>query len=85
MSVFALVKSLKDFTVGGNAHVDVAMSLHRVTAIVLLVASIFSTAKQFFGDPINCLADNFDHEGALAFFETYCWFHGTVTVVDSYR
>lgn len=49
---------------------------YQYTFALLCLASLLQTAKQYFGDPIDCIV-----EGVPAsVFKTYCWIHGTFTL-----
>jgi len=49
---------------------------YQYTFAVLCIASLLQTAKQYFGDPIDCIVDGVP--GSV--FKTYCWIHGTFTL-----
>jgi len=49
---------------------------YQVTFGLLCLASLLQTAKQYFGDPIDCIVDGVP--GSV--FKTYCWIHGTFTL-----
>jgi len=49
---------------------------YQYTFAILCIASLLTTAKQYFGDPIDCIVDGVP--GSV--FETYCWIHGTFTL-----
>lgn len=49
---------------------------YQYTFGILCIASILTTAKQYFGDPIDCIVDGVP--GSV--FKTYCWIHGTFTL-----
>jgi len=54
-----------------------AFKLHyRGTFVVLLVCMMLVSARQFIGDPINCIADGVPG-GTL---DLYCWIHSTFSV-----
>jgi len=49
---------------------------YKATVIILVLSSIMLTAKQYFGDPIECFV-----QGVPAgIVDTYCWVHGTYTM-----
>ena len=49
---------------------------YQFTFGLLCLASLLQTAKQYFGDPIDCIVDGVP--GSV--FKTYCWIHGTFTL-----
>jgi len=49
---------------------------YQYTFAILCLASLLTTGKQFFGDPIDCIVDGVP--GSV--FKTYCWIHGTFTL-----
>jgi len=49
---------------------------YQYTFAILCIASLLTTAKQYFGDPIDCIVDGVP--GGV--FKTYCWIHGTFTL-----
>ena len=48
----------------------------QVTFGLLCLASLLQTAKQYFGDPIDCIVDGVPS----SVFKAYCWIHGTFTL-----
>jgi len=55
-----------------------AFTIHyRLTAITLLLMSLFITCQQFFGDPINCIKTN---DIAIKIINNFCWIQGTFTL-----
>lgn len=57
---------------------------YRHTIVLLLIFSISITAKQHFGDPIDCIGDKeaFKPTGIL---DTYCWITTTYSNPDDWR
>merc|ERR1712212_331922 len=49
---------------------------YKVTVILLVVFSAMVTAKQYFGDPIECFVQGVPAKTV----STYCWVHGTYTL-----
>jgi len=49
---------------------------YQYTFAILCMASLLQTAKQYFGDPIDCIVEGVP--GSV--FKTYCWIHGTFTL-----
>lgn len=55
---------------------------YRVTVTGLVAASLLITARQYFGEPINCL----EKEGIPpTVLDTYCWLHGTYSSEAAWR
>lgn len=56
---------------------------YKVTAILLVVFSVLLSAKQYLGDPIDCVMHGVgDKEAKL--YDTYCWIHSTFSVVNAF-
>ena len=45
----------------------------QATFVILLTASTLVTAKQYIGDPIDCIVEDVP-QGVM---DTYCWIHST--------
>ena len=52
---------------------------YQYTSAFLLVASLFTTSKQYFGDSIDCNIDITDGV-SKSMFKTFCWIQGTFTL-----
>ncbi|XP_075149432.1 innexin inx5-like [Haematobia irritans] len=53
---------------------DLIFTLHsKCTVVILLTCTILLSAKQYFGEPINCISD----EKQLDYVNSYCWTMGT--------
>ncbi|CAH1730953.1 innexin inx2-like [Aphis gossypii] len=50
---------------------------YKATVIMLVGFSLIVTARQYVGEPINCLVDGVPNK----IMESYCWIHSTFTVV----
>jgi len=79
MSVVSSLGDLKKFVkVKSRANVSsLIFDLHRFTASLLIVSSILTTSRQYFGDPIHC------HVGGhipLNVFQSYCFMTATYTL-----
>jgi len=79
MSVVSSLGDLKKFVkVKSRANVSsLIFDLHRLTASLLIVSSILTTSRQYFGDPIHC------HVGGhipLNVFQSYCFMTATYTL-----
>jgi hypothetical protein len=55
---------------------------HKLTVAILIGASLLVTSRQYFGDPIDCISRDDIPPNLL---DTYCWIHGTFSVVDSWN
>lgn len=49
-----------------------------MTFVILLGCSLVVTARQYIGDPIDCIVDEFRSN----IMDTYCWFHSTFTLTN---
>jgi len=49
---------------------------YKATVMVLVMASVLVTSRQYIGDPIDCLVDGVP--GGIM--DTYCWIHGTFSI-----
>jgi len=49
---------------------------YKATFVILLTASTLVTAKQYIGDPIDCIVEDVP-QGVM---DTYCWIHSTFSV-----
>ena len=69
---------LKGFLKLDGVWIDnVVFRLHyKATVIVFVAASLMITAKQYFGDPIDCMVDGVP--GGIM--DTYCWIHSTYSI-----
>ncbi|XP_055913506.1 innexin inx5-like [Eupeodes corollae] len=76
-AILPLTKYLKPKSV--NIY-DFAFVLHcKVTVFILLTSTILVSARQFFGQPIECMAD----EKNLEYVNLFCWTMGTFILTDS--
>lgn len=77
MSLELWVPIIKEFVTPGVVIDNVCFKLHYKVAMPLLLAcSMLVTARQYFGDPINCIADAIP----LHVVDSYCWAHSTFTI-----
>merc|ERR1712226_1635455 len=53
---------------------------YKATFVILLTASIIVTAKQYVGDPIDCIVGDGVPDNLM---DTYCWIHSTFTVTSA--
>ncbi|XP_042891032.1 innexin inx2-like [Penaeus japonicus] len=49
---------------------------YKVTMIILVTFSLLVTSRQYFGDPISCIGDDFETEAI----DVYCWIQSTFTI-----
>lgn len=49
---------------------------YKVTAIILVTASLLVTSKQYIGDPIDCIVDGVPQK----MMDTFCWIHSTFSI-----
>ncbi|XP_023320356.1 innexin inx2 isoform X1 [Eurytemora carolleeae] len=84
MSVLALFGAVKNLLSPKCKSADISTSAFKVsrwTGIVLLIFSILTTSKQFFGEPILCNPTKIPTN----MFSAYCFMTGTITQVDGER
>lgn len=75
-AILPLTKYLKSKSV--NIY-DFAFALHcKVTVVILLTFTILVSARQFFGQPIECMAD----EKNLEYVNLFCWTLGSFILTD---
>lgn len=81
-----LFSGLKSFLKASTTTTDNSIfRLHyRATSLVLVAFSILVTARQYIGDPIDCMSDKIPNlpDGML---DTYCWVHATFSLPDSWQ
>ncbi|KYM89301.1 Innexin inx7 [Atta colombica] len=81
LAAFSVLKDHVKFKVNQNsiATDNIIFRLHyRITFLLLLVASILVTSRQFIGEHIRCIADSGVPSQVI---ETFCFFMSTYTVV----
>ncbi len=73
-----LFKSIQDFLKLDHVWIDnVVFRLHyKATVVVFVTVSLLVTAKQYFGDPIDCMVDGVPPNTM----DTYCWIHSTFSI-----
>lgn len=78
LGLFASVKVLVKLD---SIHIDnFVFRLHyKATGIILIVFSLLVTARQYIGDPIDCLVNS---DIPANIMDTYCWIHSTFTIPD---
>ncbi|XP_025202816.1 innexin inx2-like [Melanaphis sacchari] len=75
ISIFEAVRDLLKLDVVCTDN-NVFRLHYKATVILLVTFSLIVTARQFVGDPINCLVDGVPYH----IMEPYCWMHSTFTV-----
>lgn len=76
-AILPLTKYLKSKSV--NIY-DFAFTLHcKVTVVILLTFTVLVSARQFFGQPIECMGD----EKNIEYVNLFCWTLGTFIVTDA--
>jgi len=80
MSILALFEPIKKLLKLEKVAIDnVVFRLHyKVTVATFLMFTVLITAKQFFGDPINCHVETLP----ASIVNVYCWVHGTFTIPE---
>jgi len=51
---------------------------YKVTVMIMTVATVLNGARQYVGDPIDCMAEGVP--GGIL--DTYCWIHGTFSIPE---
>ncbi|RWS02486.1 innexin inx2-like protein [Dinothrombium tinctorium] len=79
-----LFGSLKSFIKPQACIIDnQVFRLHYKFSVVILIAfSVMVTARQYFGDPIDCISKDDIPSNLL---DTYCWIHTTFSLEDAWR
>jgi len=76
-SLFDPLKKL--LNLGKTVTDNYAFRLHyKITVTIFMLFTILVTAKQFFGDPINCLVEGVPDK----IVNVYCWVTGTFTIPE---
>lgn len=79
-----IISPLKNFIKMPNSTIDNnVFKLHyRVSCMILFLCSVLVTARQYFGDPIDCISND-DVPNELL--DTFCWVHTTFSVVTAWN
>ncbi|RWS23996.1 innexin-like protein [Leptotrombidium deliense] len=79
-----LFDSLKAFVKQPSCIIDNQLfRLHyKFTVLILVAFSIMVTARQYFGDPIDCISRDDVPNNLL---DTFCWIHTTFSLEDSWK
>ncbi|GFU17352.1 innexin inx2 [Nephila pilipes] len=83
MDLFSNLKSF--FKTSGTIIDNNVFRLHyKVTSILLVAFSILVTARQYIGDPIDCITSQ--EKGIPEnMLDTFCWVHSTFSLPDSWE
>lgn len=79
-----IISPFKSFIKMPNCTIDNnVFKLHyRVSCLILFMCSVLVTARQYFGDPIDCISgDDVPNE----LLDTFCWVHTTFSIVTSFN
>lgn len=79
-----IIGPLKSFIKMPSCTIDnnVFKMHYRVSCMILFMCSVLVTARQYFGDPIDCISrDDIPPE----LLDTFCWVHTTFSVIDSWN
>jgi len=58
---------------------------YKCTTVILILASVLTTAKQFFGGPIQCDAGSAKDGIEKEVLESYCWMYSTWNIPREYK
>ncbi|GFV74751.1 innexin inx2 [Trichonephila clavipes] len=82
MDLFSSLKSF--FKTGGTVIDNNVFRLHyKATSIILVAFSILVTARQYIGDPIDCIPEK--QQIPENMLDTFCWVHSTFSLPDSWE
>lgn len=73
--MFSAVKPLSKYLQFKSIRIyDSVFTIHsRCTVVILLTCSLLLSARQYFGDPIQCISE----EKNIEYIQSYCWTMGT--------
>jgi len=54
---------------------------YKATCIILITSSLLVTARQYIGDPIDCIVDPDIPQNVM---DTYCWIHATFSIPNRF-
>ncbi|KAH8362136.1 hypothetical protein KR084_002069 [Drosophila pseudotakahashii] len=81
--MYSAVKPLSKYLQFKSIRIyDAVFTIHsKCTVVILLTCSLLLSARQYFGDPIQCIGE----EKNIEYIQSYCWTMGTyILKVDSY-
>ncbi|XP_016998194.2 innexin inx5 isoform X1 [Drosophila takahashii] len=81
--MYSAVKPLSKYLQFKSIRIyDAVFTIHsKCTVVILLTCSLLLSARQYFGDPIQCIGE----EKHIEYIQSYCWTMGTyILKVDSY-
>lgn len=78
--MFHILNSIRNLLNISDIKIDnIFFFLHyKVTMVILVVFSLLVTKRQYFGDPIDCLAESINSHTI----DMYCWIHSTYTIPE---
>ncbi|XP_054161067.1 innexin inx2-like [Oppia nitens] len=82
--MFQLFGSLKPYLKPSSCTIDnnVFRLHYRATVLILVGCSLMVTARQYFGDPIDCISKDDIPSNLL---DTYCWIHTTFSIENAWK
>jgi hypothetical protein len=82
--MFQLFGSLKQFIKPQSCIIDnhIFRLHYKATALILIGFSLMVTARQYFGDPIDCISRDDIPPNLL---DTYCWIHTTFSIENAWK
>ncbi|KAH8421219.1 hypothetical protein KR009_001040 [Drosophila setifemur] len=81
--MYSAVKPLSKYLQFKSIRIyDAAFTIHsKCTVVILLTCSLLLSARQYFGDPIQCISE----EKNIEYIQSYCWTMGTyILKLDNY-
>ncbi|KAH8315490.1 hypothetical protein KR074_006957 [Drosophila pseudoananassae] len=81
--MYSAVKPLSKYLQFKSIRIyDPVFTIHsKCTVVILLTCSLLLSARQYFGDPIQCISE----EKNIEYIQSYCWTMGTyILKLDSY-
>ncbi|KAG9509129.1 Innexin inx2, partial [Fragariocoptes setiger] len=84
MDIVGQLKGVKSFIKAPTCVIDnhVFRLHYRVTALILFTFSLLVTARQYFGDPIDCISKDDIPPNLL---DTFCWIHTTFSLEHAWN
>ncbi|KAH9510824.1 innexin inx2 [Dermatophagoides farinae] len=82
--MFQLFGSLKQFVKPQSCVIDnhIYRLHYKATVLILVAFSLMVTARQYFGDPIDCISRDDIPPNLL---DTYCWIHTTFSIENAWK
>lgn len=81
--MLSLFENLKSFFTYRNISTEgLVFKMHyRATVCIILAFCLMVAAKEYVGDPINCIHDKTLHHDVI---NTFCWIHSTFSVKSAF-